>query len=90
VIAGVEPKDDRYVRVTVQDTGRGISAANLERLFEKFFRVADSEGYAPGTGLGLSIAKQIIEVHGGEIEVESTLGVGSTFSFTIPVPKDES
>jgi signal transduction histidine kinase len=85
VTVNVDSEDENYVRVTVKDTGRGISRENLERLFEKFFRVADAEGYARGTGLGLSIARQIVEVHGGQIEVESELGVGTTFSFTIPV-----
>jgi signal transduction histidine kinase len=79
--------DDDDVRVAVSDTGRGISKENQAHLFEKFFRVADAEGYAQGTGLGLSIAKQIIEFHGGQVKVESELGVGSTFSFTIPVPQ---
>jgi signal transduction histidine kinase len=80
----VEAGNHDSVRVSVQDTGRGISDENQARLFEKFFRVADEEGYVHGTGLGLSIAKQILEVHGGEISVESTLGVGSTFSFILP------
>jgi signal transduction histidine kinase len=79
--------DDDDVRVAVCDTGRGISKENQAHLFEKFFRVADAEGYAQGTGLGLSIAKQIVEFHGGQVNVESELGVGSTFSFTIPVPQ---
>jgi signal transduction histidine kinase len=85
VTVGVDGENEDYARVTVRDTGRGISQENLSRLFEKFFRVADAEGYAQGTGLGLSIAKQIVEVHGGQITVESELDVGTTFSFTIPV-----
>jgi signal transduction histidine kinase len=89
VTGGFDIEDRNYLRVAVKDTGQGISKENLERLFEKFFRVADAEGYARGTGLGLSIAKQIIEVHGGQINVESELGVGSTFSFTLPVLRDE-
>jgi signal transduction histidine kinase len=90
VTAGLDEEHQDYARVTVKDTGRGISKENMEHLFEKFFRVADSEGYAQGTGLGLSIAKQIVEVHGGQITVESKLGVGTTFSFTIPVIKPDS
>jgi signal transduction histidine kinase len=85
VSVNYDPEDADLLRVVVRDTGRGISKVNLERLFQKFFRVADSEGYAQGTGLGLSIAKQIVEVHGGQVYVESELGVGSTFSFTIPM-----
>jgi signal transduction histidine kinase len=85
VTVGVNSGDENYLRVTVQDTGRGIAPENLGRLFEKFFRAADDEGYARGTGLGLSIANQIVEVHGGRMEVESELGVGSTFAFIIPI-----
>jgi signal transduction histidine kinase len=84
VSVGVDPEDESRVRITVQDTGQGISEQNLEHLFEKFYRVADDEGFSRGTGLGLSIAKQIVEVHGGEITVESELGVGSIFSVTLP------
>jgi signal transduction histidine kinase len=54
-------------------------------LFERFYRVADAEGYARGTGLGLSIAQQIVRAHNGKIDVISEVGVGSTFSFTVPV-----
>jgi signal transduction histidine kinase len=89
VTVGVDSADDNCVRVTVSDTGYGISEKNLEHLFERFYRVADAEGYARGTGLGLTIARQIIQVHGGEIEVESELDVGTTFSFTIPVMQAE-
>jgi signal transduction histidine kinase len=89
VTVGVDGENADYVRVTVSDTGRGISEENLAHLFEKFFRVADAEGYAQGTGLGLSIAKQIVQVHGGQIAVESELDVGTTFSFTIPVLKTD-
>ena len=75
-----------HIRVQVEDTGIGISAENLEHMFEKFYRVADSEGYTSGTGLGLAITKRIIEGHGGEIGVESTPGEGTTFWFTLPLP----
>jgi signal transduction histidine kinase len=71
------------VHVSVCDTGRGIPEQDHSRIFEKFFRVADSEGYATGTGLGLSIVKQIIEAHGSTIEVQSQVDVGTTFSFVL-------
>jgi signal transduction histidine kinase len=77
------------IEVTVQDTGLGISKENLAHLFEKFFRVADSEGYTTGTGLGLAIAKRIVEGHGGSIRVESELGVGTAFIFTLPLPAEQ-
>jgi signal transduction histidine kinase len=82
---GVDPVNADFLRVAVSDTGRGIPEKHLKQVFEKFFRVADAEGYAQGAGLGLSIAKQIVEVHGGQIAVDSEPSTGSTFSFTVPV-----
>ncbi len=73
------------VRVSVRDTGRGISRQDQEHMFERFYRVPDTEGYAQGTGLGLAIAKRIVEAHDGEIWLESELDVGTTFFFTVPV-----
>jgi signal transduction histidine kinase len=76
---------DAFV-VSVEDTGPGIAAADRERIFEEF-QQADSSSTRKkgGTGLGLSIAKRIVELHGGRIWVESTVGRGSTFSFRVPV-----
>ena len=72
--------------VSVSDTGPGLSEADQQRIFEEFHQVdASSTRKKGGTGLGLSIAKRIVEMHGGRIWVESTLGQGSTFSFTLPV-----
>jgi signal transduction histidine kinase len=75
----------REVCVSVADTGKGIPPDALKLVFQKFYRVPDSEGYATGTGLGLSVAKKIVEVLGGEMKVESEVGVGSTFSFVLPL-----
>jgi signal transduction histidine kinase len=77
---------DGALRVSVSDTGPGITVADQPMVFEEF-RQVDSSGTRKkeGTGLGLSIAKRIIEMHGGRIGVESTVGVGSTFWFTLPV-----
>ncbi|MCC6904776.1 MAG: GAF domain-containing sensor histidine kinase [Anaerolineae bacterium] len=75
------------VEVSVIDTGFGISPENLPHIFEKFYRVADTEGYTQGTGLGLAITKRIVEGHGGEIAVSSIAGVGTTFTFRLPVRK---
>lgn len=72
--------------VSVADTGRGISPDALPHIFEKFYRVPDSEGWTQGTGLGLAIARRIVEVHGGDMQVESSLGVGATFTFRLPLP----
>ncbi|CAG0936768.1 two-component system, OmpR family, phosphate regulon sensor histidine kinase PhoR [Thermoflexales bacterium] len=79
----IEPLAAPYVRISIKDTGRGIPEKDLPRIFEKFFRVADSEGYATGTGLGLSIVKQIVEAHGSTIDVQSQVDVGTTFSFIL-------
>jgi len=65
--------------VAVQDSGIGIAPEDQKHIFEPFRRTGASRDTAPGVGLGLSVAHQIIEAHGGRIDVESTLGVGSTF-----------
>jgi PAS domain S-box-containing protein len=69
------------VRVQVTDTGPGISPEDQARLFQRFSQLENRKG---GTGLGLSISKALIEAHGGEIGVESAVGAGSTFWFTLP------
>ncbi|HEX6148458.1 HAMP domain-containing sensor histidine kinase [Nocardioides sp.] len=75
---------DRVV-LEVADEGFGISAADQERLFEEFFRSSHHQAaQQPGTGLGLAIVKRIVERHGGEISVASELGVGSTFTVSLP------
>jgi len=76
----------REAVITVSDTGIGIPASDKERIFERFYRVdAARSREAGGTGLGLSIAKHIVEAHGGRLWVESVMGEGSKFSFSIPI-----
>jgi two-component system, OmpR family, phosphate regulon sensor histidine kinase PhoR len=76
----------REALVCVTDTGIGIPLADQERIFERFYRVdAARSREAGGTGLGLSIAKHIVEVHGGRLRVDSEVGAGSKFSFSVPL-----
>ena len=75
---------DNIVTIEVSDNGPGISEEEIPRLFERFYRVEKSrDRHKGGTGLGLSIAKHIIESHGQTINVRSTVGVGSTFTFSL-------
>ncbi|MHC4269427.1 MAG: sensor histidine kinase [Planctomycetota bacterium] len=76
---------DSKAMISIIDTGRGIKKGDQEKIFEKFKQVGDTLTDKPkGTGLGLLICKQIVEFHDGRIWVESKLGKGSSFSFTIP------
>lgn len=75
------------MEVTVKDTGDGIPAEYLDRIFDKFVQLNGHEIEARGTGLGLAVAKEIITAHQGEIRVESELDAGSTFRFTLPLAK---
>jgi signal transduction histidine kinase len=79
-------KQGDWVEVCVSDTGEGIPAEDLPHIFERFYRVDKSRARATGgSGLGLTIAKRLVEAHGGKITVQSELGKGSRFSFTLPV-----
>ncbi len=81
-------RSNTNVLVSITDTGMGIAESDYEKVFEQFVQVGDTLTNKPkGTGLGLPICKQIVEHHGGKIWVESVLGKGSTFSFTLPISK---
>jgi signal transduction histidine kinase len=75
---------DGEVRVTVTDTGPGIAREDHERIFEEFQQTAAGVEQREGTGLGLALSKRLVELHGGRIWVDSELGRGSTFVFTLP------
>ena len=80
--------DKEKIFVSVTDTGRGIPEEYLNKVFERFVRVEGFDIPQESTGLGLAIAKEIVEIHGGEIWCESKTGVGSKFTFTIPFNKN--
>ena len=73
------------VSVAVADTGPGIAAEDLERIFEEFQQTEAGLEQLEGTGLGLALSKRLVELHGGRIWVDSESGKGSTFVFTLPV-----
>jgi len=84
-------KNGDYVNVSVRDSGIGISRENQAKIFDRFFRAEDENVQAvPGTGLGLAIVRSLIEMHGGELKVESKLGEGSTFTFNLPVVVEDN
>lgn len=85
-----EGKVGHKIAVSVKDTGVGIPAEHLQSVFEKFYQVEGSlQRSAGGTGLGLAITKGLVELHQGKIWVESEVGKGSTFTFTLPVSEGE-
>jgi signal transduction histidine kinase len=83
--------DGGFALISVTDTGLGIPADEIEHVFERFRRVRSGAAQSiPGTGLGLTIVKQIVEMHGGKIWVESAVGHGSAFHFTVPLTAEHA
>lgn len=79
--------EDNYIQIDITDTGTGIPVEAQKAIFEEFYRVDNLiNQQVKGTGLGLALVKHIIEAHKGRIWVNSKLGEGSTFSFTLPQP----
>ena len=83
IILKTEPHESTMV-ISVQDTGVGIPEDAVGHIFEKFYRVRENEAKVPGTGLGLSICKQIVQGHGGTIEIKSKLGIGTNILISLP------
>jgi two-component system phosphate regulon sensor histidine kinase PhoR len=82
--------DPETVRFSVADRGIGIAPADLQKIFEHFYRVESAEvRRRRGTGIGLTIVQYIVDAHRGTISVESTLGVGTTFTVSIPLDPPE-
>lgn len=80
----VEREGD-WARVSVSDHGIGISPEALGKLFQRYYRTAEATKTAQGLGLGLYVSRRLVELHGGSVDVTSAPGVGSTFSFTLPI-----
>ncbi len=88
-IAVAARMEDRQVAVSVRDTGAGISPEHVPHVFDRFYRADQSRArQTGGAGLGLAIARQLVVAHGGSIRVESQVGQGSVFTFTLPVAAD--
>jgi hypothetical protein len=80
----VQRHGDAEVELRVQDNGIGISEAELPRLFDPFYRGVQAQGAVEGAGIGLSVTQALVALMGGRIEVDTTLGSGSTFRVTLP------
>jgi two-component system phosphate regulon sensor histidine kinase PhoR len=88
MISAIE-KDQREIQFSINDTGIGIPKEDIPRIFERFYRVDKGRSQeSGGTGLGLSIVKHLVQAHGGSIWVESQIGKGSTFYFTLPKQRE--
>jgi signal transduction histidine kinase len=90
VTVKVYPEGDK-AWITVIDTGLGIAEADLPHVFERFWRADRSRDRSSGgTGIGLAICRRLVELHGGGIEVQSQLGKGSMFRFSLPIARERN
>jgi len=88
VTLAIQKNGNEWVQISVADTGPGILPEEANKIFAKFYQIAQMDKQkAKGTGLGLAISKALVEMHGGKIWVESEVGRGSTFSFTLPAQR---
>ena len=84
ITASIQPNSNHAI-VTIEDTGYGIPANEIDHIFKEFYRVVDHEDVAMGSGIGLSIVKRLVEAHDGTIDVRSVVGEGSTFTLEFPL-----
>jgi PAS domain S-box-containing protein len=83
-------KGEKFIRVEIKDNGPGIPSEEREKIFSKFYQIEETfTGQVEGAGLGLAVVKQVVEAHGGKVGVESRLGWGSKFFFTLPKVGDK-
>ena len=88
VVSGTQADADgtRWATISVSDTGMGISSDEIAHIFTRFYRASNAmSGAVPGTGLGLAITQDIVQRHGGRIDVTSELGVGTTVTVKLPL-----
>ncbi len=85
-VSSTETDGTRWATVSVSDTGMGISSDEIAHVFTRFYRASNAmSGAVPGTGLGLAITQDIVDRHGGRIEVASELGLGTTVTVKLPL-----
>lgn len=90
VTVAASPEKDGFVEISVSDTGRGIPPGQTDRIFDRLYQIKTGDSTTEhGVGLGLFICREIVRLHGGDIQVESQMGVGSTFTFDLPVTPPE-
>mgnify|MGYP001224361037 CR=1 FL=1 len=85
IVCATDP-DGRQVAVSIIDRGQGMTPEQCARVFERFYR-ADTSGHIPGTGLGMSIVQEIVGIHGGQVEVVSAPGEGTTVTMRLPLQR---